>query len=201
MSSEQNSGLAETLATVDTAIVVSKPFVVASKFILDHEKGVSNDPHDNGGLTVDGITQATYDVYIQSAVSEDNYKLVTSMTDEERASIYYSIWQQSRGSDMPPLTSIVHMDFCFNSGVRRASRVLQELLGVKVDGIVGPITLSALKHVDDLSLAKRLLEARVAFYVTIVKNNPTQITFLRGWMNRMMDLRECIVTNKPVQHD
>ncbi len=57
------------------------------------------------------------------------------------------------------------------------------------DGLIGPSTLgaltAALKSESPGVVAVRLARQRVAFYRQLVKRDPTQQAFLRGWLNRV----------------
>lgn len=82
------------------------------------------------------------------------------------------------------------VDWAWASGAVTAIKQVQRVLGVQVDGIVGEITLGAInKHPDQLLLFNRIKEARVAFIDAIIRNNPSQMRFRRGWLNRINDIK------------
>jgi lysozyme family protein len=60
---------------------------------------------------------------------------------------------------------------------------------VTVDGKLGRQTLIATKTLDPHKLALRLCDRREEKYYAIVRANPTQRKFLKGWLNRLNDLR------------
>ena len=76
------------------------------------------------------------------------------------------------------------VDWCVNSGMVGLRKV-QEIAGVKPDGIAGPKTLAAINGANPKELFDRIMSARQQFYVNIVKRNPTQKVFMNGWMNRL----------------
>jgi lysozyme family protein len=74
------------------------------------------------------------------------------------------------------------------SGARTAIKKVQKLLGVTADGIVGPKTLAAINGHSGDALFGQIKELRKKFYYGIVKQDPTQQIFLKGWLNRLEDL-------------
>ena len=71
-------------------------------------------------------------------------------------------------------------DFAVNSGVSRASKYLQSMVGVTQDGVIGPNTILAAKSY----LGNKLTDKRLGF----LKGLPTWGTFGRGWSNRINDV-------------
>jgi len=57
------------------------------------------------------------------------------------------------------------------------------LLGVTADGIVGPKTITALNNNKEIK--NKVYSARKTFFESIVKKNPSQKKWLKGWMNRL----------------
>jgi lysozyme family protein len=85
--------------------------------------------------------------------------------------------------------SLAHFDACVNTGVTQAAKFLQRTVGTRVDGLVGPLTLGALKLALEREspggLAERLARRRIAFYRELAKRDPEQRAFLQGWLNRV----------------
>jgi lysozyme family protein len=80
-------------------------------------------------------------------------------------------------------------DWCVNSGTARI-RDVQAILGVKPDGMVGAITLTAINRADSDELYRRLMNARIGWFERIVARDPSQKKFLKGWMNRLKRLED-----------
>jgi len=75
-----------------------------------------------------------------------------------------------------------------NMGIRQAVKLAQRVLGVKADGILGPITLSALNSADPEDFVKDYTLARIAFYTALANRNPSRYgLYLRGWINRTLE--------------
>lgn len=64
-------------------------------------------------------------------------------------------------------------------------RLIQQVLGVGVDGVVGPITMAAINNSNPNKLVADYKEARRQFYHQLVNNNPNYQVFLQGWLNRL----------------
>ena len=61
----------------------------------------------------------------------------------------------------------------------------QQLLGVVADGIVGPKTLAALNARDPHAFFNLLKNRREQHFNSIVKKDPTQKKFIKGWLRRL----------------
>lgn len=156
--------------------------------ILGNEGGVSNNPIDTGGLTNKGVTQTVYDGY--RAQHGLPLQPVTFVTVLEAAAIYMqSYWTPARCQSLAKPVDLCMFDMAINSGVYRASRLLQQCVGVVQDGVIGPKTLAAAGSIDPLKLAADYCNARVAFVQGIVAANPAQRIFLNGWVNRINHIR------------
>jgi lysozyme family protein len=157
-------------------------FAECTKWLLVHEGGYVNHPKDPGGPTNKGVTQRVYDAY-RSRSGLDR-RSVREITDKEVYDIYRNnYWDRVNGDHLPAGLDYSMYDYSVNSGVSRAVKALQGLLRVKVDGIMGDITLSAIKAKNDIEgLIKDLNEQRWAWLKTL----KTYSTFGKGWTARVM---------------
>ena len=76
------------------------------------------------------------------------------------------------------------VDWLWMSGSVAIKRV-QEIVGVKVDGIVGEKTLAAINNRSPLPLFGAIKEARKEYIDEICAKRPKNEKFRRGWMNRL----------------
>lgn len=158
----------------------------ALTFALRWEGGYVNDPDDRGGATNRGVTQGTYDAYRKSKGL--GLRSVRELTDAEMRQIYVErYWNPASCGAMQWHLAVVHFDLAVNGGVLRAKKMLQQALGVKVDGKIGPATLHAIEHSDQEFVARKYLDLRQAWYHRIAVGN--QRKFLQGWLNRVAALR------------
>lgn len=90
-------------------------------FVLRYEGGKVDDPRDPGGKTNQGITQRTYQAYLdragKTAVLEDVY----DMTADQRDAIYRTqFWVPTKGDMLGAGADLAVFDFGVNSGPARA---------------------------------------------------------------------------------
>lgn len=163
-------------------------FDTALRFVLAHEGGYSDDPNDPGGATNLGITQRVYDAWRDKR--RNPRQSVRHITNMEAAGIYRAeYWQPVKGDLLPAAVALSVFDFAVNAGVKQAIETLQREAGVIPDGVIGPKTLAAVRAMDPKELARFICNERMAFYHGIVRRNPSQEKFLRGWTNRVDALR------------
>ena len=77
---------------------------------------------------------------------------------------------------------------CWGSGPITAIKHIQSCLGCDVDGIVGRQTLNALNSNDE-EVFNKLWKMRYEWFYQIVKNRPSNKVFLKGWLNRLNDIK------------
>lgn len=168
-------------------------FTEALKFTLRWEGGYVDHPHDYGGPTNYGITQATYDNWLRE-VDQDPHPVKYITKGEVKHIYYHKYWLPSKAGTMERRLGVVHFDTAVMSGVSGATQFLQEALGLKPDGRWGPITQAAFEKNNGYNLAKRYLNCRVNYRYKRVREDPTQVDFLQGWLNRDNDLEQYIKT-------
>lgn len=170
-------------------------FERALKFVLDSEGGFVNHPHDKGGKTNKGILQRVYDKHRDD--KQEDRRCVREITDEEVEDIYYNeYWVPGKCYKFPWPLYAVHFDGCVNSGVGQAGKWLQRAVGSHADGAIGPKTIIAYEaKVDEVGvdgIVQDILKQRNAFYKFLVEKDPTQKSFINGWLNRLDNLKEYI---------
>lgn len=159
-------------------------FDQALALTLREEGGFVSDPRDKGGPTNLGVTQRVWEEFIGHAVDEEAMR---ALTPADVTPLYRTrYWQKISGDALPAGLDCALFDFAVNSGPRRASLVLQSLLSVKKDGIIGPNTLGAIYAGDASLLNAKLGIARLEFLRTL----PAFATFGRGWTARVNRIAE-----------
>jgi lysozyme family protein len=178
---------------------VTEKFLRCLRFVLKWEGDLSNNPDDRGGLTKWGVTQATYDRYRKAKGLP--LQSVSKLTDAEMREIYWVYyWQPVKGDEFAYPLALALFDTGVNMGVGTAIKLLQRAINdllpqqkwVAVDGVLGEQTLRAAKSLDPRRLSLQLCNRREERYYAIVRANPTQRKFLRGWLNRLNNLRRSI---------
>jgi hypothetical protein len=166
-------------------------FDFALQFVLKAEGGYSNHPNDRGGQTNYGITQSTLNDAKKLGIIDNNVSSVKDLTLDDAKKIYKEMyWDKINGDALPADLSIALFDTAVNMGDKTSVKMLQEILGVTQDGIIGPQTLAAIQNYNG-NLVDNFLDAREARYETIAKQ-PSQGVFLKGWLNRVRTLRDYI---------
>lgn len=167
-------------------------FETSLAFVLKWEGSrFTNDPDDHGGATRFGIIQREYDSFRRRRGLAARSVQFISM-DEVRDIYRREYWDAVQGDVLPAPLDVVTFDTGVLMGVGRSIRFLQQSLRVGVDGDIGPETRAALARADAQAIATAMGNLREARLRSIVDRDPTQAKFLRGWLNRLNDLRRLI---------
>lgn len=146
--------------------------------VFQDEGGYSNDVGDPGGPTNYGITIADARMYWKSdATAEDVKTMPKSVAEEIYAKHYATPLQYNL---LPAGVDYAVLDYGINSGIHRSAKVLQHLVGVPADGIIGPVTVEAAGKAQPLNLIDNIYQERLAF----LKSLSTWSRFGRGWESR-----------------
>lgn len=147
------------------------------------EGGYSDNPNDSGGATNSGVTLAVYQsVYGKNKTKND----LKRMTNEQWNYIFTKLYWNKWNADEIKNQSIANIlvDWVWMSGYGTIKKI-QSLLGLTADGIVGNKTISYINSHDQEDVFNKIWNRRKQFYESLVKNNPSQKVFLKGWMNRL----------------
>jgi lysozyme family protein len=163
--------------------MVASSYDEALRRLLVHEGGYSNHPSDPGGPTKYGITIFDYRKYVKPDANAADMRAMT--LDEAKAIYRARYWAALCCDDLPAGLDYAVFDYGVNSGVARAAKVLQRLVGVADDGRIGPATLAAVRRRDPAELIARLCEERLSF----LKRLKTWPVFGAGWGRRVAEVR------------
>ena len=150
------------------------------EIILHHEGGYVNHPKDPGGETNLGVTKRVYEEW-------GGTKDMKDLTVEDVAPIYKkNYWDRVKGDELPSGLDLCIFDFAVNAGPGRAAKMIQKMIGVTVDGGIGPNTLRAIGLYEEEmgGVAEVIVEyqkQRQAYYESL----STFDTFGRGWTRRV----------------
>jgi lysozyme family protein len=162
---------------------MDRNFSRALKLVLAHEGGYVNHPSDPGGATNKGITIGTFRAYVKPSGTVEDLKRIT---DEQVATVYRRhYWDAVLGAELPDGVDYAVFDFAVNSGVSRAAKYLQAVVGVGQDGVIGPATVKAARGIMHAKIIHDLCDKRMAF----LKGLRTWGTFGKGWTNRVTGVR------------
>ena len=154
---------------------MSLTFIQIFNRLIGHEGGYVNDPRDPGGETNWGITKRT-------AQANGYQGSIRAMTREQAYKIYYSaFWLRYQCDKMPEAVAFQFFDAAVNHGLGNASRMLQRAVNVADDGIIGNMTIAAIKKMSISDVIMRLNAERLEFYCKL----STFATFGKGWVRRV----------------
>lgn len=159
--------------------------------IAKWEGGYVNDPTDKGGATNMGITigtwkQVGYDKDSDGDIDIADIKLLTKDDFKAVLKQYWNRWQADKIINQSVAEILV--DWVWGSG-KWGVIIPQRLLNVIADGNVGPVTIASLNKANQKQIFDLIFEARVKFLNDIVKSNPSQKRFIKGWLNRLNDFK------------
>lgn len=157
--------------------------------ILKWEGGFVNDPDDLGGATNRGVTLATYMQYCRKkGYPVPTVERLENLSDREWTEIlktmYWDRWKANQIESQSVANILV--DWIWASGTH-GIKIPQQLLNVKVDGIVGTKTIEAVNSRNPRELFDLIKIARFDFIEEICRKRPANNKFKRGWLNRIND--------------
>ncbi|MEW8494260.1 MAG: glycosyl hydrolase 108 family protein [Candidatus Thiodiazotropha taylori] len=160
----------------------TRHFTVAAKYLLSIEGGYVNHPADKGGETNYGISKMEYpDLDIKS------------LSKDQALEIYRAdYWDSINCDHLPGQIAVVLFDAAVHHGQWRAVTLLQQELGVRADGINGPITQAAARNAYSGFIAD-FLARRARHYTDITLADSSQAVFLKGWFRRLFLLQFKII--------
>lgn len=177
-------------------------FRIAYGLLKSLEGGYVNHPKDNGGETYKGIARNSWPNWsgwrlIDSAKNSGGSfpaNLMGNTALESLVEQFYrtEFWNRFRGDEIRPQGIANEMlEVCVNFGLSVGVRFFQgasnivSSIRVEEDGIFGGATLAALNRVTDALHFLQVVNALTAErYLRIVRNDPSQRVFLKGWLAR-----------------
>lgn len=158
-------------------------FDKAFKFVMDLEGGyvLHKNPTEKTS-TYAGIYRAAHPkwdgwIYIDEGENPP-IDLVKSFYREE-------FWDKFNIDDDRVKTML--FEYGVNAGVGKAIKILQECVGAKVDGDLGPKTRAAVNGLEFTDLVNRYTIEKIDMYVSLANSNSRKYDlYLRGWMNRAL---------------
>lgn len=190
------SGTGTTTPTLKDKPVTSG-FMRSIPLVLKHEGGWSDHPDDDGGATMKGITIGTYRQFIDRNGTKEDLR---NISDVQINKIYKErYWDAMNCDQLPAGLDYCIFDYGVNSGINRAPKVLQRILNVPDDGVIGPNTLEAIKKRDTKQLINAVCDERMAY----LRKHKDWGTFGKGWTNRVTQVRadalKMVSTTTPTQ--
>ena len=162
--------------------------------LLSHEGGYSRDRNDPGNWTGGAVGVGTLKG-TKFGVAANTYPHldIKNLTRDQAIAIYRrDFWDRARCDRLPGAVAFQLLDGAVNSGIAQASRWLQRAARVADDGLIGPVSLAAIKATDPNDLVYRFNADRIEF-MTRLKNWKHHGA---GWMRRIaQNLRFAAIDN------
>lgn len=172
-------------------------FESAFEITVGHEGGFVDDPTDSGGATKFGITEKvaranSYEGPMQSLSLEDARQIAKRQ--------YWDVLRLDEVAKVSPDVAAEVFDTSYNMGTGRAGRFLQRALtalnrkgadydDLEVDGVVGPVTLTAVRAYlgtrgehGETVLLRALNCQQGEAYIELAENREKDERFLFGWL-------------------
>lgn len=171
-------------------------FDIAIPHVLAWEGGYVFHPADPGGETNRGITDRL-DGKVDGMVDLDGDGYgdvdIKTLTEDQAKQVYKRrFWDRMQGDKIESqLIANILFDGFVNCGFN-GIRIMQRLLHLKDDGIVGPKTLAAINGADEILLYNRYKLARIEYYEDLAERKPSLKVFLKGWLNRINSFPDLI---------
>lgn len=154
-------------------------------------------PEDRGGPTRFGITLPALTDWLGREATVQDLKTLTHRDAHE---VYRELYIRRPGFGFIGSQSLLALiaDMAVNHGVSNTVMLLQRAVGVKDDGVFGPITRQAVAEADFAGLYRNLIAERVKFRGAIITNDykrllakgtlkpedKCQAANAHGWANR-----------------
>lgn len=157
--------------------------------LLRLEGGYVNHPLDRGGPTKYGVILSVWQEHGHDKDGDGDIDAedIKKLAEDDARYIAKKIFWDYFLADFILNESVAQfiVDWGYNSGRKTVAKIVQRLVKVEVDGIVGPRTLTAVNAADQEWLFNQLKIERKVFLNSIIKRRPDQIVFYDGWMNRV----------------
>lgn len=149
-------------------------FADAFTALIGNEGGYSDDPNDPGGPTMHGITQTV----ARAWGYQGDMRMLPLSTAQAIAKAKY--WDAYHCDQFDARIGFNVFDAAYNGG--RPAQWLQAAAHVTQDGVIGAITIAAVRALDPMTVIARFTSSRISYYTSLTGE---WATFGRGWMNRL----------------
>ena len=154
----------------------------AFDLLISHEGGFVHRPFtdDPGGATKYGITEKVARANGYTGAMQD-------LTLDFSKSVYRKqYWDACQCDAMPDSIRYPLFDAAVNSGVGQAIKWLQSSVGVKADGVIGPMTRQSVNMAAPQVVRQKMIGARLRF----MTNLSNWTANAKGWSRRIAAILE-----------
>lgn len=158
--------------------------------VMAREGGYVERANDHGGATRYGVTLQALSAWRGTACTPDDVKALSAAEAHE---ILRREYVERPGFALIQNAALQELlvDIQVNHRPGKAAKFLQKALGVPQDGVIGPLTLSAINATVDVgAIYRKVCAERVRLYGRIITDDPSQAVFAAGWTNRIAEFIE-----------
>jgi lysozyme family protein len=153
--------------------------------LLVHEGGFVNLASDPGGMTNLGVTIRVWEEWVGHPVAE---KEMRNLTPLMVGPLYKrKFWDACRADELISGFDYCLFDTAVNSGVGRAIKLMQSVVGADVDGGFGSITAALVKKASENPA--KLIEDYCAKRLEFLQSLKAFPTFGKGWTRRVEEVK------------
>jgi lysozyme family protein len=177
-------------------------FQTALKLLDTLEGGYVNDKNDVSGPTASGISLRFLQSVrvINTDFNQDgviNIEDLKVMTGFEREELFLKCFWQPMNLTKIVDQRVANLLFCqgVNCGPMTATKFAQKAikkmvprLVIILDGKLGPITINCINARLPTAFINAYKAINRDYYYDVVTHNPSQIKFIKGWMNRLAQI-------------
>lgn len=185
------------------------------KYVQPWEGGYANNPADKGGETYAGIARNYHPTWSGWAYIDEKKKTGTIKNNQKFPAIqdkvdkFYllAFWEPNKlGEINNQAVAEITLDWLVNSGSNAVrtkggntfgiDEILNRDFGfnLPMDSKLDQASINAINKVDSVRLYNAIKKERINFYNELVKNDPTQAVFKKGWMNRINSFPDIAVS-------
>lgn len=171
----------------------------ALEWVFKDEGGYAERPEEGGGAVNKGVTFSVFKAWrMLHGKPEPTWKDLELMDKDEATEIYHAQYLEDiHFDDLPAGVDYATYDASVNGGVAGSIKILQEALGLKVDGHFGLVTKWAANHRDVPTLINKLCDIRQKTYQGFSLFNKVAnpkalkpVTWGTIWTNRIAEVRK-----------
>jgi lysozyme family protein len=162
-------------------------FKIAVQKTLVHEGGFQKNPNDHANWSSGkiGEGQLIGTKYGITAVDMPGVD-IENLTPNQAIAFYAErYWKTNYSQIESQAVADKLFDLGVLFGVHVAVGILQTVLGVTSDGVVGPVSLGAINQVEPVSLYNAYKAAMVTHAINVANANPHERENLGGWIRRI----------------
>jgi len=172
-------------------------FEDAIPIVLRHEGKFEQNSADPGGVTNYGISLRWLksqglleELELEEGdKTQDEVQIIKDMTVAQASGFFKAWWwdkYQYQNFNSQAVANKI-MDTSVNLGPPRTHRMLQQVIGVPVDGVLGPKSFAETNALSPSVVVVKFQTIQAQFYRDLVAKNPKLNIFLNGWLNRAYD--------------